>query len=336
MNGIQEKIERLRALVETGRDRFDKDGDLDQRYVTGIVVPALGDVFKDLTSQIEERHMLGDNEVAESNYVIHYTSITSLVSMLNRAADCDGKSSLRLYDSAHFNDPDEGNYFDRNLDLLKGNKLLATKSAPHAYIASFIVPDTEKDMSNNLVFWRTYGKEGRGCSLKLRVPSCHLRKVLYGRNHVRRTDQLLKSILDVIYDSLCPLMSIHVQPIAEVQEVLIRSVAGHVERLRYLYKSDAYDYERECRIAIPESEVDRDSICFEYEEQDNSAVRIRHYFEIHDLDVKDLLVTDSLITLGPCVPNPSNVRYYLETLLHKIGLYGTKVRVSKIPYRESA
>ena len=32
-------------------------------------------------------------------------------------------ASLRLYDSVHFNDPDEGNYFFRNLNLPKKTRL---------------------------------------------------------------------------------------------------------------------------------------------------------------------------------------------------------------------
>ena len=80
-----------------------------------IVYPELSDVLKNLLDKIENRHRLEEYEGGKKIRVIHYTSISTLVSMLQNAS-VDGRSaSLRLYDSAHFNDPDEGKYFYRNL-----------------------------------------------------------------------------------------------------------------------------------------------------------------------------------------------------------------------------
>lgn len=159
MNERGDNLEKLRASIEAGRERFDKDGHLDLTYVYDIVNPVLNVVLQDLSTQIEAPHMLA---VSESEYVIHYTSIPALVSMLQNAGYGEEQSSLRLYDSSHFNDPDEGMFFDRNLILLNGHKILEVESAPHAYIASFIIPHREKDMTDNLVFWRTYEKKEWG------------------------------------------------------------------------------------------------------------------------------------------------------------------------------
>ncbi len=208
---------------------------------------------------------------------------------------------------------------------------------PHAYIASFIRPDAERaernPVSDDLVYWRTYGKEGEGCSLTLTVPSCRLRKVLYGTDKVKCTDLLLKSVLDLLYDSLSPLISIPEQPI-DVQE-LTGIVVGHLEKIRYLYKDEAYQYEKECRFVFPESDTDKEQICFEYGGQCNTPTRIRHYYEDKDLEIEEILGSGSSITLGPCVPDRENVRYYVDTLLYKAKLRNTEIKISKIRYRKS-
>ena len=332
MNRVDDKLGKLQVAIEAGRERFDKDHYLDLKYIRGVVVPALNAALQDLSTEIEAPHML---KTAKVNHVIHYTSIPALVSMLQKAACIEEESFLRLYDSAHFNDPEEGKFFDRNLFRLKGHKLLKMGSAPHAYITSFIMPHEEKDLTDNLVFWATYGKEGMGCSLKLPVTSSQLRRVLYGTDKVRRTDQLLKSMLSILDDCLEPLISIpDSSQQTDVQAILLDTVAGYLEKLRYLYKSEAYNYENECRYVIPESVSNRDSIGFEYQELAESVVRIRHYYEVEELNLKKILVTGSSIRLGPRVVNPDNVRYYLSELLRRARLPGPKIRISCIPYQK--
>ena len=112
---VEDILTRLRGSIEAGMERFKKDNDLDQSYVNEIIVPLLKDVLENLFTPIVSRHTLDSSEIKKEFFVIHYTGIDNLVSMLSRATDHNGKSMLRLYDSVHFNDPDEGNYFDRNL-----------------------------------------------------------------------------------------------------------------------------------------------------------------------------------------------------------------------------
>ena len=347
MSNTDEKMEKLKAQVTAGLQHFKKNPEYLERnpeqgmlYVAEIVFPALKDVLKDLCREIENRHRLEELESRTKVSVIHYTSIATLVSLLQNApkeienASTGRNASLRLYDSAHFNDPDEGKYFYRNLKLVNGQELLRTSNAHHAYIASFIRPDakkTERDASDDLVYWRTYGKEGEGCSLKLTVPGCRLWKVRYGADEVKCPDRLLKSVWDTLY----PLIGINGQPIIDVQEKLAGIVVRLLEKIQYLFKDKAYQYENECRFVIPESETDRNKICFEYGGQCNTPTRIRHYYEDKDLEIEEILGSGSLITLGPCVPYPENVRYYLETLLQKAELHNTEIKISKIRYRKS-
>ena len=349
MNQTEGTMEKLQRVVKAGRERLEKHGDLNLGYVERFVIPALKNVLKNLCLEIEERHKI-DPEVEKDIDVIHYTSIGTLVSMLqqeaknrqNKAKDEQESSkdeqnaSLRLYDSVHFNDPDEGNYFFRNLNLPKKYAWLGEKKESHAYIASFIFPDPKnkkRDMSDELVFWCIYGREGEGCSLKLCIPRDRLRKVLYGPNKVKCTGKELRPVLEAIH----PLVSIRKRSLKEeVQKKLAEVIWQFLAKFRYLYKSEAYRYEQECRFVIPELDADKDKINFEDKEHDNSSLHIRHYYEDDALKVENILTTDSLITLGPCVPDdPYNMSYYLDSLLRKAGLRGPEIKISKISYRKT-
>ena len=284
MNKTEGTMEKLKMFVTEGLKHLERDGNSGLIYVSDIVVRELQNVFRKIEG---ERHKVDEPEDGKDNFVIHYTSIRTLVSMLenemknkqNAAKDKQESSneqndSLRLYDSVHFNDPDEGDYFFRHLNLPKKYNWLGGKKESHAYIASFIINPQKTDMSDNLVFWRTYGKEGEGCSLKLRIPSCKLREVLYGANEVKCTEKTLRLVLDAIY----PLVSIDKPSLREkVREKLAEAVWKSLATLRYLYKSEAYKYEAECRFVIPELDANKNKIYFEYTQQSNDPKRIRHY-----------------------------------------------------------
>lgn len=361
MNQTEGTMEDLQRVVKEGREYFDRHGDLDLSYVNDIVIRELQNVLRDRCGEIEERHKVDEPEDRKDNFVIHYTSIGTLVSMLqqeakNRQNKAKGEqnatedkqdvakneqesskdeqnASLRLYDSVHFNDPDEGNYFFRN--LRKKYAWLGEKKESHAYIASFVFPATKKN-SDNLVFWCIYGREGEGCSLKLRIPRDRLRKVLYGADEVNSTWKALLTVLDDLYSVLDPLLNIDKQSLKEIiQKNLAEAIWKSLARLQYLYKSEAYEYEQECRFVIPELDADKDKICFEYQKQNNSPTRIRHYYEDDALKVENILTTGSLITLGPCVPDdPYNMSYYLDSLLRKARLLGPEIKISEISYRK--
>ena len=335
MEKSEEVLEKLKVAVNGGREFWEQSGtshlEYLLEYVTDSVYSALEDALKYL---IEECHKV---EESENKLVIHYTSIGALVSMLKDACQKeqeDEKSYLRLYDSVHLNDPDEGNYFNRNLNLPQKYDWIKKKEVSHAYITSFIYPPPpQKDINDNLIFWRTYGQEGEGCSLSLSVPHSRLQKILYGTEKVKHTVKYLRSALDLL-DPLIKIrdLSIHTR----IQENLARIVQKYLERIRYLYKNEAYEYENECRFVVAESNIsDKNKIHFDDQEQNNSPGHIRHYYEHEDLKIDKLLVTGSVITLGPCVPYPYNVEYYLKTLMERARLGGPEIKISKIPYRKS-
>ena len=354
MEKFEEGLKNLKTVVNGGREFWEKSGNLPLEYVTLEAVPALQDVLKDLCLRIKEHHKVDEPTSDEDNFVIHYTSIAALVSMLQDASQepeyededkekerenkdpesdptsGDKKSLWRLYDSVHLNDPEEGSLLIRNLS--KKYDWLGKRETSHAYIASFILPNTKEDLSNNLVFWRTYGKEGEGCSLSLCIPRSRLQKIHYGTRAVQSTVRMLSPVLD----SLAPLIRIRKSSIREpIQKVLLKAVWDFLETIRYLYKNKAYDYENECRFVVAELSIrDKHKIRFEDKNLNNSPIHIRHYYEHEDLKIKKLLATGSSTTLGPRVPHANNICYFLNTLRKRAGLDRQEIKISDIPYRK--
>ena len=162
---------------------------------------------------------------------IHYTTIGVLMQMLQRQ-QCTTPTTLRLYDSMHLNDPDEGNYLPRSISgesqfawvgarrqLLHQDETSGTVDEI-AYMASFIAGDTASD---NLVFWRTYGREGKGCSILYSVEARYLQQILYG-DGVKETIELLRPILE----SLAPIVAANGESIHDLLAATVwSSVAKH-------------------------------------------------------------------------------------------------------------
>ena len=324
-------IEELKTVVENIQVYFEKPQEFPTQFLEylldQILCPVLEKSLEEICLEIKKRHEIKESE---NNYVIHYTSIFVIVSMLQNAS----KSSIRLTDSVHFNDPDEGNYLTRG--LLQKYKWLGKKDVRHAYIASFILPQEDKDnMNDNLVFWRTYGQEGEGCSLYLYAPP-GLCEVSYG-NDSSNIKQTLKK-LQFVLDLLNPLKIDKTSVSEEIQEKLAESVYKSLEKIRYLYKSKVYEHENECRFILLESDiVDKNKICFEYQNRENNSACIRHYYNHEHLQVGKLLKSGSVIMLGPCIPYRDDVYNCIVTLKNRIEIeeFSTEVRKSRILYRKT-
>ncbi len=334
MEESKTKLQNLEKSVEAALNRVKKHGTIDPGYLTDVVGEQLADALTDLFPQIEKRHEIeGDDETVT---VVHYTSIATVFSMLEKTSNKDKNNSLRLSDSVHFNDPDEGNYIIRNVPekykWLKENQEATT----HAYIASFIYKPGE-DVSDNLVFWRTYGREGEGCSLSVPILRSRLKRVLYDADEVERTFELLSPVLNF----LDPLLGIKEESSRKnILPILAKIVWTPLEKFRYLYKSKAYEYESECRFVLDESYIrNKGDSHFELQDQNNSRARIRHYYIDEDLAVEKLLISGSSITLGPCVANRDNVLYCLKELKErtqkKIEGFSPEIKLSEISYQKS-
>ena len=256
---------------------------------------------------------------------------------------------LRLYDCANLNDPLEGAYFLKELvgtqDTLDIVKHVVQVPA---YIASFVTPktktktktDAKSDASDNLVFWRHYSQEGRGCSISIPVGrfasvQCEatLQKVIYGCDAATRNARRLRPVLDCLRGI--------VQSAPEdrrrlVQQQIAATVLECLGEIPYLYKSSAYRYEEECRVVAMESHLEKHGgILYDFETRPEGLGRLRMYGQHPCLGLTNILATDSVITLGPSIPNVDYVQYAIQQLLRSIGIRGLKVEQSGISYRQT-
>lgn len=348
----EEALAKLTAYIGTGLSYF-HDGFISslQQYTVDVILPQLEDILAIIHNSLIRYHMFSDVSGGSNKtpiYVVHYTGIGTLVSMLQAEArrklhlsnvnqssslkPAKGTSvpnfgaTLRLYDSAHFNDPDDGDYLARHLNPESVRKWITPSTNTHAYIASFIIPHKDADTAaDNLVFWRTYGREGEGCSMKLRTPKSRIRRVLYRQKDLGRAVSALEPVLECVG----PLFEIEYR---WLREELTRTIWRSLGSLQYLYKSPAYRYERECRVVMPDSAHVKQIASYEYNDQTR---RLRHYCENGSLDVANILTSGSSITIGPCVSDKDDLCRSLEVLKSRAGLIGTEIRTSEISYRRT-
>ena len=238
MTEKDEAIQELTRRVES----LGRLNDVGPATASQLVMPALDQAMKFLAPEIEGLHMVHDDVEGATSRATHYTRLETVLNMLSQEIS-GSTASLRLYDSLHCNDPEEGDYLVNYLSSAPERLWLAEgSSGGHAYIASLIMDEQERDLSNELVFWRTYGDEGSGCSLTMVVETKLLRRVFYGERQVKPTRDLLSQVLDEL------------QPVAERYESLrseiSRTIWRRLEAVRFLYKNSAYDFENEWRVVL--------------------------------------------------------------------------------------
>ena len=324
-------IDNLSKLRTAGLDWLNKYGSANMAYVERMILPELATAVQSIGSRIEDRHRIPTVADNVTTWVTHYTSLSAVTSMLRELADGQ-EPVLRLYDTSHCNDPDEGNHLVRELSSNDGYSWLARESSVgHAYITSFVRGKDDIDMSDDLVFWRTYGKDGKGCSLTVAVRADLLRQVFYSDSAIEKTRQMILPVLDAV------------APLARADESCAKLISSaiwqHLEGIRYLYKNVAYHNENEHRIAIPaaSSDIEPDHIQFQPYEADGPLVEVRHYYEIDGLALRQILSSGSKLMLGPAVNDSYSVCLYLNDLKRRAriqdpNLYNFEINVSKIRY----
>lgn len=340
MNSIS-PLEKLRDESERLQKYFANDQQALLEGITDKVIPLVNSVVSSEVMPLKDRHLVGGGDDGKA-LVVHYTKVDTVIKMFRDYIEKE-RSYLRLYDTFHLNDPDEGKYLIGRLDPTAHQELkdLIEVNTPCAYVSSFIIPDDSQQSKgvgarDNLVFWKTYGREGTGCSITMRVSAARLYKVKYGIEDVRCVADDIEGIRAGIMEAIKPIMDVSSD---ENKEVLMKALSStlsvELEDILYLYKSIAYEYEKEVRIIRTKGSIKAsdDEICFD----DNSgAQKIRHYYNDESLSAPNLLTTGSVITLGPCVPDKENIAYYLEHLKEKSGLVGPKICQSKVSYRSSS
>lgn len=294
----------------------------------------------------------------DASHLVHYTTLGALMSMLGvhgrgdedyRMATPVAKTLvdehrgsagyLRLYDTFSSNDPNEGAFFVRSADeagIFRDNfsavmKLFKDRSVAPAYQTSLTYVENAGE-ADNLVFWRTYGREGTGCAVALPrmcfEAQANLYRVKYGELAVAECLHTLFTFLEA-YSGIpgapnFPKMS----RVSELPTSLVKVLSPLV----YLYKSEAYAYEKEVRFVVPYSDL-QNSLYLQGSSISGKPLAWRHFAEVPGLKVTELLVSGARIILGPTVDSAANVRFVLERLLRERGFYGPTVVLSTIAYR---
>ena len=115
-------------------------------------------------------------------------------------------------------------------------------------------------------------------------------------------------------------------------EELPQPIASVLSPLVYLYKSKDYKYEREARVLVPFSDLEN-GVLLQRGVVANVPGVWRHFAQLPELKIGELLVSGSEIVFGPSVEVSANVEFVLAKLLQQRGLYGPEIKRSGISYR---
>ena len=319
MTNIDAQFDRLEGLIDAAQHILDKTGETNPvaQFMETQIVPAVADLLHTI---VGHRHALTQSE----ERVVHYTSVPSLFSMFD-------EKRLRLYDSDNSNDLNEGRYFDQHAPFLSEYSWLATPSMMPAYLASFVISDSndvDRLYRDDLVYWRTYGDAARGCSIEFFSKSRDLKKVLYGKHQAELTTELLDEFLKRVA-TFADLPSPIGSRIASV-------VAEAFNSIRHLYKSEDYKYENECRLVILRQQKKLANIHFDYNRTHGGSTPVRHYCFDKRLKLKGMLNdTGTTVTVGPAAPSREALGRTMRVAIEKLGIYGAAVKPSRIDYRTS-
>lgn len=279
------------------------------------------------------------HEVTEMG-LAHYTSWENLLKMFRTQ---DGECPvLRMYNYEMVNDPEEGKVMPpewRELnaevnDLLEKYDPGSDESrSGNTYACSFSTK--EQGVEDDLTFWRLYGGNGNGVSLRLGTVQERMYRIRYrdeDRDKDQRDDEEVAEDRQVA-EKLKKLIGLGVSMVSETpQEYRIEMGKSVAKALRqvldgylYLVKSRAYEQEKEWRMI----QVRPDRVNVKYDVSGDGLVR--RYVEGGKL--RDLFRSASVITLGPRVRNSRAARDYVEFLARTHRMKYTSVRVSMQKYR---
>ena len=233
---------------------------------------------------------------------------------------------IRVYDSDHTNDPKEGIYFDKGIGEAVDFEWVRSEELKPAYIASFVMSCPKGNTRDHLVYWRTYGHNGTGCSIEFFAEGHDLKQVLYGPEQRAETFEVLDSLFEQLKSAFMP------YSVAGI--LAAKSIEDALSTIRYLYKSDHYKYEQECRRVLPRHEANLADIRFDNPSDHIYPPRVRHYCYTSDLMLKEILEkTGTTLTLGPAVYSRETTRRSIRTAIDVLGVMGVDIQFSKIDYQ---
>lgn len=273
----------------------------------------------------------------------HYTSWGSILEMLKESSKMP---VLRMYNYEQVNDPKEGKIKPLAWETVE-------KEARESWVDGFLeggqwMDDVTRGRStygcsfssgpsgveDDLTYWRLYGNDGRGCSLKISMPKEKIYKVRYrGECSDKSRERNEKEDADVA-KRLRTLSEISGEIVAEAHEMhrnsVGRKLAEGLLRIMYGYyhlvKHIDYAAEKEWRMVrvMPKPNDIQFNVTSEH--------IVKRY--VAGPSLKDFLSSASTITIGPTVPNQGAARAYVQRLAEKHDIRYVSVRNSRRTYRQ--
>ena len=290
----------------------------------------------------DEEERLVDTDTRQ--YLAHYTSLETIYSIISNneqhkldnyddqekkkldyPQDCkqDSLGYLRLYDSQSLNDPDEGDYLKKRIHN-KHQWLKKGKQKTSAFICSFV--SGGEDIGDKLQYWQSYGVDGLGCSIQPSeefLSNAWYRRVKYGQDGIADIDKKFQTYFRLGKDLYRKL------PSNGLKGKFATEFWGVFDRIKFLYKNDDYNHEKEFRcVVIPDiGEV----IGYDFKTE---GPYLRRYKLHKDFQAKVLLASGSKIIIGPRVQDKERVCLYLKELAVQSDLEGVEFIPSVIPYQK--
>lgn len=298
-----------------------------------------------LLALVHRLTLFDDEPEQHSGGLVHYTSWENMLNILDVEKGHD--PLFRMYNYEVANDPEEGNIkpprwiqFEQSArdfcrefsDELNSDDIVSSSDNNRrrsTYGCSFSA--NGKGVEDDLMFWRLYGGDGNGCSLKLGIWPKHTYKVRYMGKGDMGNEMLDESEVSGKLNHLleCMRKAISETPIeyrASVCKSMKHALDQVLEGYFHLVKSDAYEHEQEWRMIS----VNPDEKFVKYSVGGDRIVR--RYIE--GAKMKNLLITGSQITLGPRVSNIEVARRYVQHEIRRYGMHATMVCVSSKSYRQ--
>lgn len=316
----KEKLEERIILDESNAQPIDKDEKLKIEKEIELLINTIRDLSK-----------------SEVKTVVHYTKVF-VADIYVKSID----SKMHYSNAIYMNDPMEGKILFDYLDdekiktaYLNGEKRTETS----VYLGSFLPAeenDGEISHEDELVMWRTYGKDEKGkeavgCSVVL---SSNFFNMKTNKNDESQTINISEELLNVVYiknlkrqkkvandsngkiestiKSLKKQLKLIIklrdkyQPKEDFYKDIENTIFKQLSTISYLFKSADYDFEHEVRVI---TYMPRDSDLIQYMEINEPNIPPkRFYIESHN----DILPFVKKIFLGPKVENYQQWSLYFD------------------------
>ncbi len=322
----------------------------------------LGEQLEQQVKEIQKLARPNDGETT-----VHYTKLLVADKILSpppKDADPAMYGRLRFYNAIYMNDPAEGEFFlqcftnnrKEIADAFNKGKL---KSETSVYLGSFLTNKTGDRHEDDLVMWRTYGKdqhktEAAGCSFVIKpdfydkheddkeadmrvtgdgskstdkgIPQ-RLYEVIYYKagRYKHKNEADIEPVMIEIEKILSELIKIQqASEIEEHKQIIDNTIFNALSKISYLFKSADYAFENEVRVI---QYMPRGTQLIQTDESDPPKLYV--------LSNKPLLPYLQKIYIGPKAENPDHWSAYLDFRIQQHRDKITGVNPYQVPVQKS-